>query len=80
MSRRENEEDMAMSELERSECKEIAREIIKEVMAEHVASCPHGQNFNVFRAKVYAFAAGVGIATGSATGVSIAAILKAFAQ
>jgi len=28
---------------DKAECKEIAREIVKEVLIEHIASCPHGK-------------------------------------
>ena len=28
---------------DKAECKEIAREIVKEVLKEHIASCPHGK-------------------------------------
>jgi len=34
---------MALTEGDKAECKEIAREIIKEVLIEHIASCPHGK-------------------------------------
>jgi hypothetical protein len=33
---------MALNDGDKAECKEIAREIIKEVLAEHIKSCPHG--------------------------------------
>jgi len=34
---------MALSDGDKAECKEIAREIIKEVLREHIQSCPHGK-------------------------------------
>lgn len=33
---------MALTEGDKAECKEIAREIIKEVLVEHITSCPIG--------------------------------------
>ncbi len=33
---------MALTEGDKAECKEIAREIVKEVLIEHIASCPIG--------------------------------------
>ena len=43
---------------DRRECREIGREIVKEAMIEHVKSCPHGRNLEIFQAKI------VGVATG----------------
>lgn len=34
---------MSLSEDEKNTCKEIARVIVKEVLVEHIASCPHGK-------------------------------------
>jgi len=45
-------------------CKEIAREIIREVLIEHIASCPHGKT--VLASKM--FLAGVCIGSGFAGG------------
>lgn len=33
---------MSLSDGDKAECKEIAREIVKEVLLEHIISCPHG--------------------------------------
>ena len=52
---------MALNDGDKAECKEIAREIIKEVMAEHVASCPHGQSLSVLKAKFVGICIGVGV-------------------
>ena len=34
---------MPLSEGDKNTCRELAREIIREVMTEHIASCPHGR-------------------------------------
>ena len=34
---------MALTEGDKAQCMEIARLIVKEVMEEHIASCPFGQ-------------------------------------
>ena len=41
-----------MDEGERNTCREIARAIVKEVMVEHIKSCPHGQSFNILKANI----------------------------
>ena len=35
---------MALTPGDKAECKQIAREIVKEVLVEHVDMCPHGKN------------------------------------
>jgi len=50
---------MALTDGDRAECKEIGRVIIREVMEEHIKSCPHGQNFNILKAKIYGICIGV---------------------
>jgi len=55
---------MALTEGDKAECKEIAREIIREVLIEHIASCPHGKT--VLASKM--FLAGVCIGSGFAGG------------
>jgi hypothetical protein len=67
-----------MTDADKNDCKEIARMIVREVMVEHIASCPHGQGVNVFKAKVYGLAIGIGIASGLGTGASVSAIINAF--
>ena len=34
---------MSLTDGDKAECKEIAREIVKEVLKEHIGSCPFGQ-------------------------------------
>lgn len=53
-----------MTHGEKAEYKEIAREIIKEVLSEHIKSCPHGKS--LLASKM--FMAGVCIGSGFAGG------------
>jgi len=60
-----------MTHGEKAEIKEIAREIVKEVLLEHVASCPHG----ITMLKMRWMVAGIIVAAaGSSAGT--AALLK----
>lgn len=51
---------------DKAECKEIAREIVKEVLIEHIASCPHGKTLLANRWFLIGICIGSGIAGGSA--------------
>lgn len=51
-----------MTDNERRECREIAGEIIKEVLQQHVAACPHGRNLAVLQAKIVGVAVGCSMA------------------
>ena len=55
---------MALTDGDKAECKEIAREIVKEVMVEHIASCPHGKS--LLASKM--FLMGMSIGSGAAGG------------
>lgn len=57
---------MALSEGEKNTCKEIAREIIKEVLIEHIQSCPHGKAILASKMLLVGMCIGSGIAGGSA--------------
>lgn len=59
---------MALSTGDKAECKEIAREIIKEVLSEHISACPWGKKLML----MVAFSIGSGVASGGA----IFAVLK----
>jgi len=63
---------MAMTEGDKAEIKEMARQIVKEVLAEHVQACPHGQSLNLLRAKFVGICLGVGVGSGGL----VAAVLK----
>lgn len=66
---------MAISD---AECKEIARDIIKEVLAEHINSCPHHQAYLVSKARAIGVMIGVVIASGVTSGTAATIILKFF--
>jgi len=55
---------MALSAGDLAECKDIAREIIKEVLIEHIKGCPHGMLIQ----KGKAFLIGACIGSGCAGG------------
>lgn len=55
---------MALTLGEKAECKEIAREINKEVLAEHIQSCPHGRSLLKFTCISVGIAIGSGFASG----------------
>ena len=69
---------MALTEGDKAECKEIAREIIKEVLTEHIAGCPHGIAMRVNKAYIIGVCVGSGI-IGSGITLSLAqVIMKGF--
>lgn len=47
-------------------CKEIARAIVKEVLIEHIASCPHGRTLLASKMFLIGICIGSGVAGGSA--------------
>ena len=53
-----------MDEGDKNTCKEIARAIVKEVMVEHIKSCPHGQGFNILKAKLIGACLAAGVMSG----------------
>ena len=65
---------MALTEGDKAQCMEIARAIIKEVLDEHVKSCPHGFSLNMLKAKFIGVCIGVGVVS---SGIS-AVVLKIF--
>jgi len=66
-------ETMSLSKGDIAECKEIAREIIKEVMAEHVTTCPHNIRWKMAAAIITGACLGSGIAGGA--GMAIAKLI-----
>jgi len=64
---------MALNDGDKAECKEIAREIIKEVLKEHIVMCPHG----MLIARGKAFIIGLCIGSGACGGGIALAIAKA---
>jgi hypothetical protein len=65
---------MALSEGEKAVCREIAREIITDVLEQHILSCPWGGKVIRFK---WLFV-GVLIGSGAAGGGAAAVLLKAF--
>ena len=55
---------MALSEGDKNTCKEIAREIIKEVIIGHIESCPHGKTFFASKMLLIGMCVGSGMASG----------------
>jgi len=56
---------MALTEGDKAECKEIARVIVKEVLVEHIASCPHGKTLLASKMFLFGICVGSGFAGGS---------------
>ncbi len=53
-----------MTSGDKAEIKEMAREIVKEVLIEHVAVCPHGMSLKILTAKMVGIGVGIGVASG----------------
>jgi len=56
---------MALTEGDKAECKEIARVIVKETLAEHINSCPHGKTILASKMFLAGICVGSGFAGGS---------------
>jgi len=67
---------MTLSDGDKAICAQIAGEIIKEVIAEHIESCPHGIKLQVSKAYIVGIVLGSGIVSG---GVG-AAVFKVFSM
>ena len=63
---------------EKAEYKEIARVIIKEVILEHIGTCPHHAAFEVSKARVLGIMIGVIFASGVTSSTVAAIIFKLF--
>ena len=55
---------MALNDGDKAECKEIARVIIKEVLTEHIAACPHGKTILASKMLLVGMCVGSGLASG----------------
>jgi len=55
---------MALTDGDKAECKEIARAIIKEVIKEHIESCPHGKTLLASKMLLVGMCVGSGFASG----------------
>lgn len=69
---------MSLTEGDKNTCKEIAREIIKEVLLEHVQSCPHGIQLRISKAYLFGICIGSGLAGGGVGAAVFAAFSKIF--
>ena len=65
---------MSLSDGDKAEIKEMARQIVKEVLAEHVAMCPHGARMS----RLLFLAIGVGLGSGVGSGIVVTFLSKAF--
>jgi len=55
---------MALSEGDKNTCRELAREIIKEVLILHIAACPHGKSILASKMLLVGMCIGSGVASG----------------
>jgi len=65
---------MTLDDGDKAECKEIARVIIKEVLLEHINSCPHGIKLG----KLWMLLVGACIGSGIGGGTIVGIVLKVF--
>jgi len=65
---------MTLDNGDKAECKEIARVIIKEVLLEHINSCPHGIKLG----KLWMLLVGACIGSGIGGGTIVGIVLKVF--
>lgn len=70
---------MTMTEGDKAECKEIAREINKEVLKEHIASCPHGKAMLKNKMFLTGCIIGASIGGGIGGGGMVMAFIRIFA-
>ena len=66
---------MAMTEGDKAICRDIAREIIQQVLKEHIASCPHGRVIYASKWLLTGMCAGSGLAGGGLATI----VIKLFA-
>lgn len=64
---------MALTPGDKAECKEIAREIVEEVLKIHILVCPHGRSL----LKMACISIGIAIGSGITGGGIVIAVLKA---
>jgi hypothetical protein len=63
---------MALTHGDKAECKEIARVIVKEVITEHIKSCPHGKAMLANKWLVI----GIGLVSGLGSGGLVAVLMR----
>ena len=62
---------MSLSEGDKAECKEIAREIVKETLVVHINSCPHG----IKMGKIWMLVVGACLGSGAGGGGIVAVLM-----
>jgi len=67
-----------MTYQEKAEIREISREIVKEVLREHIKTCPHHQLFLITKAKFIGIAIGIIIASGVTSGTAATIVMRFF--
>ena len=67
---------MSLTAQDKIECKEIAREIVQEVLRDHVNTCPHHTAFLLTKARIVGVIFGVIIASGITSSAMAAIIMK----
>ena len=65
---------MSLNDGDKAEIKEMAREIVKEVLVLHVAMCPHGAKLT----KLLFLAVGLGLGSGIGSGTVVMFLAKMF--
>lgn len=63
---------MSLSEGDKAECKEIAREIVQEVLTTHIQICPHGRTMF----KMLWISIGIAVGSGITGGSVVLTIVK----
>ncbi len=61
-----------------AECKVIARDIIEEVLKQHIETCPHHAAYLISKARVFGIIIGVIIASGVTSSAAAAIVFKLF--
>lgn len=67
---------MALTEQDKIECRDIAYRIIKEVMSEHIQTCPHGMAMKYSKKMIAATIIGVILGSGLINGGIVLAAIK----
>lgn len=69
---------MSLSAGDKAEIKETARELVKEVLKEHIAMCPHGLKIVKNKMFLMGMMIGVGLGSGAIGGGVVIAIARVF--
>ncbi len=68
---------MSLTEQDRIECREIAREIVAEVLRIHIEHCPHHQAYLIGKARLIGIGLGIVLASsvGSGTAATVVTLI-----